>query len=233
MRFWWYYPDCFREHKYTIFFFALLWHLMYVGTFKLVKLCPLHKKMWVCLFPTDWRYFTSIDCWNKRFLLPNRSFWLERRKNYKIHPNSKNIIINHLKSFLLLSKCLENHLERKKKWFWKKSFEVEFWSFLGQKCDFSLVFIFTIPIFWWETDKLSKKIFSRPQIPKIFAKKNLGPTRQKLSEKIQKIDPPQERSPGGGGGVFLKFAVKLCSYLKWLIVEKVLPKMYCSLNFSR
>ena len=52
-----------------------------------------------------------------------------------------------------------------------------------------MVFILTIAVFRWETDKLSKKFCPRSQICKIFPKKILKVIRQKLSEKnTKKID---------------------------------------------
>ena len=72
---------------------------------------------------------------------------------------------------------------------------------LGKKRNFSVVFILTPPIFRQKTDKLPKHSGQLPNIPKILPKKILVDVAQKLTQKIQKLDP----SPIGPiGGVILK-----------------------------
>ena len=61
-----------------------------------------------------------------------------------------------------------------------------------KKCDFFDVLILTRPLLWPETDKLSKKIGQDPQVFKILAKKFLVTIRPKMTEKIQKVDPPPQ-----------------------------------------
>ena len=76
----------------------------------------------------------------------------------------------------------------------KVIFEKYFWGqilvILGKKCDFSCIFILTLPLFRPETDKLPKKIGQDPQVSKIVAKNFLVTIRPKMTEKIQKVDPP-------------------------------------------
>ena len=61
---------------------------------------------------------------------------------------------------------------------------------LGKKRNFSVVFILTPPIFRRETDKLPKNSGQLSNIPKILPKKILVHVAQKLTQKIQKLDPP-------------------------------------------
>ena len=65
-----------------------------------------------------------------------------------------------------------------------------------------MVFILTPPISQQKTDKLPKNSGQLPNIPKILPKKILVHVAQKLTQKIQKLDPPPPIGPiGGGGGV--------------------------------
>ena len=71
---------------------------------------------------------------------------------------------------------------------------------LGKKRNFLVVFILTPPISQQKTDKLPKNSGQLPNIPKILPKKILVDVAQKLTQKIQKLDPPPI-GPIGGGGV--------------------------------
>ena len=84
---------------------------------------------------------------------------------------------------------------------------------LAKKRNFLVVFILTPPIFRWKTDKLPKKSGQLPDIPKILPKKILVAIAQKLTPKIQKLDPP----PIGpiGRGLILKSYVCDVFYWAW------------------
>ena len=73
---------------------------------------------------------------------------------------------------------------------------------------FLLGFFLTPLLFWWETDKSSKKFTKMSQSPKILTKKSLVTPEQKMSKKIQKVDPPPKKKKGPFRG--LVFEIVRC-----------------------
>ena len=73
---------------------------------------------------------------------------------------------------------------------------------LAKKCLFLLEFFLTLPIFWPETDKLPKYSAETSEVSQIPPKNFFEPFRQKMSEKIEKRNPPPYTSSSEGGGCF-------------------------------
>ena len=71
---------------------------------------------------------------------------------------------------------------------------------------FAWFFFWPHPYFGGKQTKCQKKITKVSQSPKISTKKSLVTPEQKMSEKIQKVEPPP-KPPLLGGGVFLKSSV--------------------------
>ena len=90
------------------------------------------------------------------------------------------------------------------------------WSFFGKiwkKHDFLMDFFLTPPIFRPKTDKQPKNSGQLPDISKILPKKILVGIAQKLTQKIQKVDPPLFGPKRGG--LFLKYDLIYVFYWAW------------------
>jgi len=96
--------------------------------------------------------------------------------------------------------CFWDLLQTKSK---QKNFKIGqifviFWKNL-EKTRFFYGFFLTPPIFQPKTDKQPKNSGQLPDISKILPKKILVGIAQKLTQKIQKVDPPPFWAKKGGG----------------------------------
>ena len=126
------------------------------------------------------------------FFAPKPLFSHEGHLKDKIYSKIKNIILHHSKSFFLLFWGPVNEVGWKQEWFLKKFFDLHFDHF-DSKMRFFVDFDFDPPLFWPETDKPPKQIGQDPQVSKTFLV-TIGP---KMTEKIQKVDPPHRAYRGG------------------------------------